>query len=173
MLLLLAAFHPLQAFLLTQMINARHLFYGISMLEKYREVPGLRRVYMIFGLCDESFSVNYAADVPLDVDRNWFMFFVTLLNQSYWVAGATLGGVFGSLLRFNTAGLDFAMTAMFTVILLEQVLKRENRLNAAIGIGCSLLCLLIFGAGDFLIPTMLLIVACLSFAGRARGGDGA
>ena len=102
--LLIGAFNPLQAFLMTLMINARHLFYGLAMLEKYN-VPGLKRLYLIFGMSDETFSVNCSAEPPAEVDRSWFMFFVTLLNQSYWVLGAALGGLFGMLLKFNTQAL--------------------------------------------------------------------
>ena len=92
--MLLGAFNPLQAFAMTLMINARHLFYGISMLDKFRGL-GWKKFYLIFGMCDESFSINYTADIPEDVDRGWFMFFVTLMNHIYWFSGATLGGVFG------------------------------------------------------------------------------
>ena len=116
--LLLGAFNPLQALFLTLMVNARHLFYGLSMLDKFRGL-GWKKVYLIFGMCDESFSINYTAQIPPDVDRGWFMFFVTLLNHFYWFSGSTLGGVFGGLIQFNTEGLDFVMTAMFVVIFLS------------------------------------------------------
>ena len=125
--LLLGAFNPLQAFLLTLMVNARHLFYGISMLDKYRGT-GAKKPYLIFGMCDESFSINYTADIPKGVDKGWFMFFVTLLNQCYWFFGTSLGAIFGSFIHFNTEGLDFVMTAMFVVIFLEQWLKEKNHL---------------------------------------------
>lgn len=117
--MLLGAFNPIQAFAMTLMINARHLFYGVSMLDKYKGT-GWKKFYLIFGMCDESFSINYTADVPEDVDKGWFMFFVTILNHFYWFSGATLGGIFGSLIHFNTEGLDFVMTAMFVVIFMEQ-----------------------------------------------------
>src|SRR5699024_1742688 len=116
--LLLGAFNPLQALFLTLMVNARHLFYGLSMLDKFRGL-GWKKVYLIFGMCDESFSINYTAQIPPDVDRGWFMFFVSLLNHFYWFSGSTLGGVFGGLIQFNTEGLNFVMTAMFVVIFLE------------------------------------------------------
>ena len=113
--LLLGAFDPLQALAMTLMVNARHLLYGVSMLDKYRGT-GAKRWYLIFGLCDESFSINYTARIPNGVDRSWFLFFVTLLNHFYRFFGSTLGGIFGSLIRFSTEGLDFVMTAMFVVI---------------------------------------------------------
>ena len=134
--LLLSAYAPLHAFLLTLMVNARHLFYGISMLEKYKGM-GWKKFYLIFSMCDETFSVNYTADIPEDVDRGWFMFFVTLLNQLYWVSGATVGGLVGSLLRFDTTGISFVMTAMFVVIFLEQWLKEDNHISPLVGVAAA------------------------------------
>lgn len=159
--MLLGAFNPLQALAMTLMINARHLFYGISMLDRFRGM-GWKKIYLIFGMCDETFSINYAAAIPEDIDRGWFMFFVTLFNHIYWFAGATLGGLFGSLIRFSTEGLDFVMTAMFTVIFLDQWKKESQHLSSLLGLGLSLLCLILFGADGFLIPAMLLILALLS-----------
>ncbi|MBR1585084.1 MAG: AzlC family ABC transporter permease [Clostridia bacterium] len=159
--MLTGPFDPLGAFLMILMINARHLFYGISMLEKYRHLDW-KSLYLIYGMCDESFSVNCTAEIPADVDRGWFYFFVTLLNQSYWVAGATLGGLFGTLLRFNTQGLDFVMTAMFVVIFLDQWLKEERHESAILGVAASVICLLIFGPDQFIIPAMVLILLSLT-----------
>ena len=158
--MLLGTFAPLQTLIMTLMIQARHLFYGISMLDKFKGL-GWKRFYLIFGLCDETFSINYTADIPKDVDSGWFMFFVTLLNQFYWVAGATLGGLLGSLFTFNTEGLDFVMTAMFVVIFLEQWMKEKKHYTALIGVSASAVCLLLFDADSFLIPTMIFIL-CLS-----------
>lgn len=171
--LLLGAFNPLQALAMTLMINARHLFYGLSMLDKYRGT-GWKKPFLIFGMCDESFSINYTAEIPEDVDRSWFMFFVTLLNHVYWFSGATLGGIFGSLIHFNTEGLDFVMTAMFAVIFMEQWLKEKRHTSALLGVGLSLLCLLVFGPGNFIIPAMLAILAALTgLRGRLEEGGGA
>lgn len=172
--LLLGAFNPLQALAMTLMINARHLFYGISMLDKYRGT-GLKKFYLIFGLCDESFSINYTAEIPEDMDRGWFMFFVTLLNQLYWVSGATLGGIFGSLIQFNTEGLEFVMAAMFVVIFLEQFLKEKRHESAYVGLGLSLLCLVAFGRENFIIPAMLAILGVLTLLRKPleKGGEAA
>lgn len=159
--LLLGAFHPVQALVMTLMVNARHLFYGISMLDKYKDTDW-KKGYLIFGMCDESFSINYTADIPKDVDKGWFMFFVTLLNHLYWVIGSTMGGIFGSYIHLNTTGLDFVMTALFVVIFLEQWFKEERHLNAIIGIGVSIICLIIFKAEHFLLPAMFGIIAMLS-----------
>ncbi len=158
--LLLGAFDPMGALLLTLMVNARHLFYGISLLEKYN-TAGKKRWYMIFGLCDENFSVNCAASVPKGIDHGWFYFFVTLLNHCYWVTGSALGALFGSLLDFNTEGLDFVLTALITVLFLEQWRKKSSRIPALIGVGASLLCLPVFG-DQFIIPAMLIILAVMT-----------
>lgn len=159
--LLTGAFDPLGAFLLTLMVNARHLFYGLSMLGKYRDV-GKKRAYLIFGMCDESFSINCTVDAPEGVDRGWFMFFVTLLNQIYWVSGATLGALLGTFITFNTEGLDFVMTALFLVIFLEQWNKEKNHISAIVGLAVSGICLALFGGGNFIIPAMLAILGVLT-----------
>lgn len=157
--LLMAAFNPLHAFILTLMVNARHLFYGISMLDKFKNV-GLKKLYLIYGMCDESFSINCTVEPPPDVDRGWFMFFVTLLNQIYWVSGATLGALLGYLIHFNTKGIDFVMTALFIVMFTDQWEKTADHRPAIIGLGCSLICLLILGGNNFMIPAMGLILLC-------------
>ena len=159
--LLLGAFNPLQALFLTLMINARHLFYGLSMLDKYRGL-GWKKAYLIFGMCDESFSINCTAPIPEGVDRGWFYFFVTLLNHFYWFSGSTLGGVFGGLIQFDTQGLDFVMTAMFVAIFLEQWLKDKSHVSALVGLGASAACLALFGPDDFIIPSMLAILGSLT-----------
>lgn len=159
--MLLSPFAPLQVFTVSLMIQARHLFYGISMLEKFKGT-GLKKLYLIYGMCDETFSVNYVADIPEDVDHGWFMFFVTLLNQIYWVLGATLGGLFGSLITFNTKGLDFVMTALFAVIFLDRLMTEKKHYTAAIGVLSALACRLIFGADSFMLPTMGLMLLLLT-----------
>lgn len=169
--MLLGAFNPLQAFAATLMINARHLFYGISMLDKYKGA-GIKKIYLIYGLCDESFSINYTTDIPEDVDKGWFMFFVTALNQFYWVSGSTLGGLFGSLIHFNTEGLEFVMTAMFVVIFLEQWLKDKKHTSAILGLSLSAICLIAFGTDNFMIPSMLAILIVLTLIRKPLEKDG-
>ncbi len=159
--MLLGAFAPLQTLVMTLMIQARHLFYGISMLEKFKGM-GWKKVYLIFGMCDETFSINCSAQIPEGVDRGWFMFFVTLLNHFYWFSGATIGGLLGSLVSFNTEGLDFVMTAMFVVIFLEQWLKEKRHYTALVGMLSSAVCLLVFGADSFLVPAMACILCFLT-----------
>lgn len=160
--MLLSPYAPLQTFLMTLMIQARHLFYGISMLEKYKNL-GPKKYYLIYAMCDETFSINYTAKIPDGVDRGWFYFFVTLLNQLYWVSGATIGRLLGSLIHFDTTGLDFVMTAMFVVIFMEQWMKEQRHFSELIGFAAAVGCLLLFGADSFLIPTMVCILAALSF----------
>lgn len=159
--LLLSTFNPIGALLLALIVNARHLFYAISMLDKYKNT-GLKKGYLIFGMCDESFSINYAARIPEGIDKGWFLFFVTLLNQIYWVFGAALGGVFGSYINFNTEGLDFVMTALFVVLFLEQWLKESNHTSAQIGLFVSAICLILFGKKNFIIPAMAGILILLT-----------
>ncbi len=171
--LLTGAFDPVQAFTLTVMVNARHIFYGISMLEKYKNV-GIKKLYLIFGMCDESFSINCAVTPPKDVDKGWFMFFVTLLNHIYWVAGATIGGLMGYLIDINTKGIEFVMTALFVVMFINQWEENKNHTPAIIGVACSLFCCIIFGADNFLIPAMIGIVLCFTVTGYInRNKEGA
>lgn len=159
--ILSGAFDLLQAFMMTLMVNARHLFYGISVLDQYKSI-GFKKLYLIFGLTDETFSIVCGMKPPEGVNKKWFMFFVTLLDHSYWVLGCTLGGVFGSLLEFNTKGLEFVMTAMFVVIFLEHWQKEENHLASILGLVLPITCLLLLGAESFMIPSMLAILVGLT-----------
>lgn len=164
--LLLSAFNPLYAFFLTLMVNARHLFYGISMLYKYKN-DGWKKWYLIYGMCDESLTINCTVTPPPDVNKGWFMFFVTMLNQIYWVSGATLGALLGYVIHFNTKGIEFVMTALFVVMFINQWEEASNQQSALMGAGCSLLSLIIFGSGNFILPAMVLIICCFSL-GRKR-----
>ena len=159
--LMLTAFDPLNALVLSLMVNARHLFYGISMIDKFRGV-GKKKYYLIFGMCDETFSINCTAQLPEDVDRGWFMFYVTLLNQIYWFAGATLGGLLGGLIPFSTEGIEFVLVALFVVIFLDQWIKSKKHTPALIGLAASVACLVIFGATQFILPAMALILVVLT-----------
>ena len=169
--LLLADFNPIYAFLLALMVNARHLFYGISMLEKF-DGTGWKKPYLIFGMCDETFSVNCTADLPPDVDRGWFMFFVTLLNQIYWVVSSTAGSLLGYVIHFNTKGIEFVMTALFIVMFLGQWEKKENRVPALVGLIGTAVCLPIFGSKYFIVPAMVLIVAAFAVGKKIEDREG-
>ena len=159
--LLLSAFNPLYAFFLTLMVNARHLFYGLSMLEKHKNV-GWKKPYLIYGMCDESFTINCTVTPPPDIDKGWFMFFVTALNQIYWVCGATLGALLGYVIHFNTKGIEFVMTALFVVMFINQWEENKSHRPAYTGLGCTLVCLLLFGSELFILPAMALIVLCFT-----------
>lgn len=155
--LLLTVFNPFYAFCLALMVNARHLFYGISMLDKYKEV-GKKRWYLIYGMCDESFAINSTAKPPIDVDKGWFMFFVTVLNQIYWVAGATLGAFLGYIIHIKTTGIEFVMTALFVVMFVNQWEETEDHSRALVGVISSVACLFAFGSQYFIIPAMILMI---------------
>lgn len=158
---LTTTFNPLYAFLMTLMVNARHLFYGISMVDKYKDT-GKLKPFLIFGLCDETFSVVFAAEPPEDVDKNWFVFFITLLQYLYWSLGTGIGGILGTMITFNTEGLDFVLTALFVVIFLGQWKANKDHKPAIIGVLSSVACLIIFGPDNFIIPSMIVIILILT-----------
>lgn len=158
--LLTTVFDPVQAFLLSCMVNARHLFYGISMLETYRGL-GKSRIPLIYVLCDETFSLVSTVQPPEGVERKKFYLSISLLNYGYWVAGTALGGLVGDFIPFDTTGLDFALTALFVVLFLEQWKKPENRPAGLVGLAAATLCLVVFGPENLVIPAMLVIVAIL------------
>ena len=156
----------LQVIFMTLMVNIRHVFYGLSLLERFNKI-GKKRWYMIFGLTDETYSLLCTAKVPKEVEEEKFLFAISALDQSYWVIGSAIGGILKSVLPFNAEGIEFAMTALFVVIFIEQWMERKNRLPAVIGAGSALLCLQIFGSGSFVFPTMILSILIL-FASRKR-----
>ena len=161
--LLTAAFAPLHAFIITFVLCARHIFYGISMLEKYKGL-GIKKIYMIYGMVDETFSINYSANPPGDVDRGWFMFFITAFNHIHWIIGSTVGALFGTMINFSTEGIDFVMTSMFTVIFIEQWRKDKSHFSALTGLAVCGICLVIFGKDNFIIPSMITILVILTLA---------
>lgn len=164
--LLTTVFDPLQAFLLSVMVNARHIFYGLSLLEKYR---GLGRVrgFLIYTLCDETFSLVSSLEPPEHVERRDFYFWISLLDYSYWIIGTALGGLVGGFVPFDTTGMDFALTALFVVLFLEQWYHRENRPAGVMGILCTAAALALFGPDNLVIPAMFLILLVL-LGGRKR-----
>ena len=159
--LLTIVFQPVEAFFLSLMVNARHLFYGISMLSKYKgtgKVKGL----LIYMMCDETFSITSTVKVPEDVDKKWFYLFISLLDYSYWVIASVIGGLIGNIIHFKTKGLDFVLTALFVVIFLNQWKDPKNRLSALLGVGISTICLVVFGSDHFIIPAMIGILFVLT-----------
>ncbi|MEG1848240.1 MAG: AzlC family ABC transporter permease [Lachnospiraceae bacterium] len=160
------AFHPLQAFLMSLMVNARHLFYGLAMLEKYKGL-GKIRGFLIFTLCDESFSILCSVEPPVFINKKYFYFWVSFLDYLYWVFGTLLGGILGGFLSFDTRGLDFVLTALFIVLFAEQWHIAKNRKSCIIGIVCTLVSLLLFGPENFVLPAMIFIL-CTLMIGRKK-----
>lgn len=158
--MLLSPFQPLAVFFLSLLVQVRHIFYGLTMLKKYRG-RGLMSLYLIYSICDETFSINCSAEVPENIDEGWFMFFVSLLDQSYWVLSVTLGSIIGGALTKYSEGVEFVMTAMFSVIFIKAMEKRENRISGVIGVMSTLISLIIFGKTVFLISSMVLILVFL------------
>lgn len=158
--------NPFAALMMSLMLNARHLFYGISMLGKYADVKC--KPYLIFGLTDETFSVLCDEEVPDGINKDKVYFWVTVLDQSYWFTGSVIGAIAGSFITFDTTGLDFALTALFVAIFTDQWRKREGHLPALIGLVSSLICLNIFGQSNFIIPAMAMILVILGIRYRMQ-----
>ena len=134
-----------------------HPFYGLSLLERFRRI-GAKRFYVIYALCDETFSIEYASRPPQGVDDGWFMFWISLLNQFYWVLGCTLGALFGAVLPVQIEGISFAMTALFMVIFLDQWTREASHAVALAGFAASVAALAVFGADTFIVPALVLIL---------------
>ena len=158
--MLLGSFHPMQVFFIVLMVNARHLFYGLSMLDKYKGM-GWKKFFLIYGMSDETFALTSVAKVPEGVDRGWFLLWLTWLDEGYWVIGATLGGLVGSLLSFDLRGLDFVLTAMFTAIFADNWLRERNHVSSVSGLVITGMCLVLFGADNFIIPSMAIMLVFL------------
>lgn len=154
-------FAPLTAGLVAFTVNARHLFYGLSMLGRFAKRGGLKP-YLIFGLTDETYSLLCAGDAPEGVDKGWYDFFLTALDHLYWVSGSLLGSVMGAALPFDSTGIDFAMTALFLVIFVEQWESAKSRLPALLGVGASAVCVAVFGPEGFIPFAMAAIFAGLT-----------
>lgn len=155
-----------QVIFLTFMVNVRHVFYGISLLERFNKIGG-SRWYMIFALTDETYSLLCTAKVPEGVSEAKFLLSISVLDHLYWIMGSAIGALAGTLLPISSEGIEFAMTALFLVIFVEQWMEKKNRIPAVIGVASALLCLLIFGADNFVLPTMLLVIALL-FLGNKK-----
>ena len=163
----------LNAALTTVTVNARHLFYSISMIERYRDA-GRFRPYLIFALTDETYSLLCDGKTPEGTDPHRFRFLVSLFNHCYWVMGSVLGSLLGSVLPFSTEGIAFSMTALFIASFVEQWLSTRQHLPALTGLGGTLICLIVFGPEKFLIPAMLLITLVLTaLQGKLSAGKGA
>ena len=164
--LLAAPFAPLHAVLIELMVNCRHLFYGLSLLEPFGRT-GKLKPYMVFSLTDETYSLQCGVKPPEGVDEGWFRFFISILDHSYWIFGSVIGALAGTLIPFDSSGIDFAMTALFTVIFVEQWESADSHLPALTGVAVTAGCLLLFGSENF-IPFALLGIAVILLASRER-----
>ena len=155
--------------LTTLMVNARHLFYGISMVDKYKGA-GKKKPYLIFALTDETYSLVCSDETVKDVNNKYLYYFtVSLLNHIYWITGTVIGSLSGRMINFSTEGIDFALTALFVTIFTEQWISEKNHGPAIAGLASSILCLVVFGKDNFLIPAMCCIVAVLGFMRKMQG----
>lgn len=161
--LLAAGFEPVTALLMTLMVNARHVFYGIPMLERFKQY-GKAKFYMIFALTDETFALFCSTKPPEGMAEKPFYLSISVLDHLYWITGCTLGGLLGTALPIDTTGIDFVMTALFVVIFLEQWRQKQNRGPALIGLGVSILCRVVFGPQWFILAAMAVLVVVFSFA---------
>lgn len=162
----------LTAALTTLMVNARHLFYGVSMVEKYRGA-GRKKPYLIFALTDETYSLTCTGDCPPGADFHTYCLCISALDHLYWVAGSVLGALIGQAISLNTAGIEFSMTALFITVFVDQWKSTKNHIPALAGVAASVLCLLVFGSESFLIPSMVLISLFLSMGRRFLEKEGA
>lgn len=161
--MLLSPFAPMTTFIVAFMVQARHMFYGLAMLDKYKNT-GWKKPFLIYMMCDETFALNYSTTVPRNIDHTWYMFWISILDFIYWVSGAFLGGLLGSIITINLDGLSFVMTTMFVVIFLEQWLKEKQHYSSLIGLVAAIGSRLIFGADSFMLPAMAVIILLLTAA---------
>ncbi len=164
--LLTTIFDPLQAFLLSFMVNARHIFYGLAMLNKYKGMGKIKN-FLIFTLCDETFSLISCMDIPASIKPKSFYFYTSLLNYLYWISGTLIGGLLGKMIVVDIRGLDFVLTALFVVLFLHQMKRKENQLYGYLGIVVTLLWLVLLGPNSFIIPSMITILSLLIIKERA------
>ncbi|MBS9338696.1 branched-chain amino acid transporter AzlC [Fructobacillus sp. M2-14] len=160
--LLLKDFSPWLVLFLSFIINSRHLFYGISMLKPFKNA-GWKKFYLIFGMCDETFSINFSSKIPEGLDRQKFMLYVTMFNHVGWVFGAMLGGLLGSLITFQIPGVDFVMVALFLTLFVSQFNGEENHFSSLTGLAVGLFSLLLFGEEFFMLIALIIMVVILWF----------
>ena len=144
------------------LVNARHIFYGISLIDTYKGAK--EKPYMIFGLTDETYSLVTQNQPPEGMSKHRYCFLVTLFDHCYWITGCTLGNLAGHLIPINFEGVEFVLTALFVTMFLEQWLSNKNHLPAIIGAASTILCLAIFGSEIFLIPSMVMIAVLLTIS---------
>lgn len=167
--MLLGSFSPLQTFLMVLMVNARHLFYGLSMLDRYKGL-GWKKFFLIFGMSDETFALTSSTRIPPNVDRGWYLLSITWLDESYWVVGAAVGGMCGAWIPFDLHGLDFVLTAMFTAIFADNWLRENSHASSLSGLAISSLCLILFGTDSFILPSMAMMLFFLTIIRNKKKG---
>lgn len=163
--ILTSAYNPLNAVIITLMVNARHVFYGFSMLDRFKAF-GRVKPFLVFGLTDETFSLHCSVTPPPGLPQRRFWLALTELDHLYWVTGCTAGALLGSQLTFDPRGIDFVMTALFVAIVTEQLRDRRNAWPAAIGLVCPALCLALLGPDNFMLPAMAAVAGCLTLLRR-------
>lgn len=169
--MLKSPFNPISTIMMTMIINSRHIFYGISMLDRYKNI-GIKKIYMIFGLTDETFSINSSTMPGENIDIGWFWFFITLLNHLYWILGGIIGALLGTFIKINYKGIEFVMTALFVVIFIEQWEQHTNHLPAILGLIISFLSLIIFNSENFILPALIFIsISLCLFNKKIEAGD--
>ena len=169
--ILTSPIHLIQVIFMTLFVNIRHLFYGLSFIERFKRF-GVKKQYMIFGLTDETYSLLCGITDKSEDELEDLYFIITLLNQSYWVIGTLIGGLLGSVITFDTTGIDFAMTALFVVIFIEQWLAADKHLPALIGLAAAMISLKFFGPEQMVLPSMLLLFSALLFLNaKVKGGE--
>lgn len=159
--LMLGAFNLVNTAVVTLLVNARHLFYGLSLIEKYRGT-GLYKIYLMFGLTDETYALVSSLEEPKGKESARLYFFITLFDHIYWILGGVIGALAGTLISFPAKGLEFTMTALFLIIFTEQWEKEQNRFPAALGVALTFVCLFVFGPETFLVFAMLALLAVLT-----------
>ena len=170
--LLVSSFNLVHVFFVTLLVQARHLFYGLSLLDKFK-VSEVLKPYMIFSLTDETYSLLCSKEPPEGINKKWFMFFIALLDHSYWIIGGVIGNLAGTVFSFDPTGIDFAMTALFIVIFVEQWENSKQHTPALLGLGLTLISLLIFGSENFLIFALIGIFISLTLLqGRLKSKEG-
>ena len=147
--------------IMSLLLNSRHIFYGLSFIEKFRSF-GFWKYFLIYSLTDENYSLHCSHDFDGDIDEKWAYVLTALMSILYWIILSILGALIGTLIPFDTTGIDFALTALFIVILIEQMSGADNRLPALLAFVSSIVCLILFGPSNFILPSLVITVALLT-----------
>jgi Predicted branched-chain amino acid permease (azaleucine resistance) len=169
--ILIAPINLIQVALMTLFVNIRHLFYGLSFVDTFKSY-GWKKQYLIFGMTDETYSLLCGVSAQEEIEQETLFFTISILNQSYWIVGTVLGALVGNMIHFDTTGIDFAMTALFVVIFIEQWLANKNHLPAITGVLSAIIAIKIFGPSQMVLPAMVMMFSFLLVVRRYKsGGD--